>query len=320
MRVCFNLLKGECKMKKHGVHGGKIFDSINIISMILIMLVTLYPIWFSVINSLNDGTELLKAYSFILPKKFTFASWQTVLGDAEIIRAIFITASRTVIVTILSLFNTSMFAYAFSRTYLNNRKFYTALGFISMYFSGGLIPMFLLYNWLGLYNTYWVYIIPFLFSGFYNVIIFNANYKSIPDSLFEAAKMDGASEFRIFFKIVLPLSKPVLAALAVFIATGIWNDYGTTLFYTQSRDLQTLANYTLKMIKSSMAASQLRDQAVLMNAAVAELLSGAGGSGPVNFKTIELASMVLSVLPMIIIYPFAQKFFVKGVLVGSVKG
>jgi putative aldouronate transport system permease protein len=288
--------------------------------MILIVMITLYPIWFSIINSLNDGVELLKGYSFILPRKFTFASWQTVFGDAEIIQAVFITSSRTVIVTTLSLLNTAMFAYAFSRPYLNNKKFYTALGFISMYFSGGLIPTFLLFNWLKIYNTYWVYIIPSLFSGFYNVIIFNANYKAIPDSLFEAAKMDGASEFKIFFTVVLPLSKPVLAALAVFVATGVWNDYGTTLFFTQSKDLQTLANYTLKMIKSSMAASQLRDQAVLMNSAVAGLLSAAGGSGPVNFKTIELASMVLSALPMIIIYPFAQKFFVKGVLVGSVKG
>jgi putative aldouronate transport system permease protein len=288
--------------------------------MCLIILVTLYPIWFSIINSLNDGAELLKGSSFILPAQFSFASWRTVLADAEILRALFITSSRTLIVTVVSLLNTAMFAYAFSRPYLNNKKFYMALGFINMYFSGGLIPTFLLFNWLKLYDTYWVYIIPALFSGFYNVIIFNANYKAIPDSLFEAAKMDGASEFRIFFTVVLPLSTPVLAALAVFIATGIWNDYGTTLFFTQSKNLQTLANFTLKMIKSSMAASQLRDQAILMDAAVSALLSGTGGNGPVNFKTIELAAMVLSALPMIIIYPFAQKFFVKGVLVGSVKG
>ena len=103
-----------------------------------------------------------------------------------------------------------------------------------MYISGGLIPSFMLINWLGLYDSYWVYIIPSLFGGFWNVIILNANYKAIPDSLFESAKMDGASEFRIFFQIVLPLSKPVLAALSVFTAVGVWNDYGTTLYFTQS--------------------------------------------------------------------------------------
>ena len=306
-------------MKRKVIRETGIFDGINTILMILIIFVTLYPIWFSVINSLNDGVELFKGYSFIWPAKFTFASWRTVLADAEILHALFITSSRTIIVTVLSLLNTAMFAYAFSRPYLNNKKFYTALGLISMYLYGGLIPTFLLFNWLKIYNTYWVYILPFMFSGFYNVIIFNANYKAIPNSIFEAAKIDGASEFRIFFTIVLPLSKPVLAALSVFIATGIWNDYGTTLFFTQSRSLQTLANFTLKMIKSSMAASQLRDQAVLMDPAISQLLSSVG-AGPVNYKTIELASMVLSAMPMIILYPFAQKFFVKGVIVGSVKG
>jgi putative aldouronate transport system permease protein len=307
-------------MKKHGVRNGLIFDSINVVFMTVLIFLTLYPIWFSLINSLNDGTELFKGYSFVWPAKFTFASWRTVLANAEILRALYITASRTIIVTTLSLLNTAMFAYAFSRPYLNHKKFYTALGFMSMYFSGGLIPIFLLVTWLKLYDTYWVYIIPFLFSGFYNVIIFNANYKAIPDSLFEAAKIDGASEFRIFITIVLPLSKPVLAALAVFIATGIWNDYGTTLFYTQSTHLQTLANFTLKMVKSSMAASQLRDQAMLVSPSVSEFIGNAGANSPVNYRTIELAAMVLSSLPMIIIYPFAQKFFVKGVLVGSVKG
>jgi putative aldouronate transport system permease protein len=306
-------------MKQRGLREGGIFNGLNALMMSLIVLATLYPLWFSVINSLNDGEALFRGYSFALPAKFTFASWRTVLADAEILRALYITSSRTIIVTALSLLNTAMFAYAFSRPYLNHKKFYTALGFISMYFYGGLIPTFLLFNWLKIYDSYWVYIVPSLFSGFYNVIIFNANYKAIPDSLFEAAKMDGASEFRIFFTVVLPLSKPVLAALSVFIATGIWNDYGTTLFFTQSRGLETLANFTLKMIKSSMAASQLRDQAVLMDAAISQLLSGSRG-GPVNYKTIELASMVLSALPMIVIYPFAQKFFVKGVMVGSVKG
>ncbi|GHT95620.1 ABC transporter permease [Spirochaetia bacterium] len=302
------------------VDEGRIFITINAAIMILIMIVTLYPIWFSVINSLNDGTEILKGFSFVLPAKFTFASWQTVLADAEILRALWITTSRTLIVTSVSLVNTAMFAYAFSRPYLNGKKFYTSLGFISMYFSGGLIPTFLLFNWLHLYDTYWVYIIPSLFSGFYNVIIFNANYKAIPDSLFEAAKIDGASEYRIFYQIVLPLSKPVLAALAVFIATGVWNDYGTTLFYTQSKGFQSLANFTLKMIKSSQAADQLRSQAMASSVAVSELINSASGRGPVTSKTIELAAMILSALPMIIIYPFAQKFFVKGVIVGSVKG
>ena len=189
-----------------------------------------------------------------------------------------------------------------------------------MYFSGGIIASFMLMNWLKLYNTYWVYIIPSLFGGFYNVIIYNTNFKAIPDSLFESAKMDGASEFRIFFSIVLPLSKPVLAALGVFTACGIWNDYGTTLFFTQDNSLQTLGNYTLKLIKSSQAVEQLAATVMQSNQSVSALVNNSLGSGETTAKTVELSAMVLTTIPVIVAYPFVQKFFTKGILVGSVKG
>jgi putative aldouronate transport system permease protein len=213
-----------------------------------------------------------------------------------------------------------MFAYAFSRPYLKGRRWYAVVGFTSMYFSGGLIPTFMLINWLGLYDSYWVYIIPSLFGGFWNVIILNANYKAIPDALFESSKMDGASEFTIFFRVVLPLSKPVLAALSVFTAVGIWNDYGTTLYFTQSSHLQNLQYIILKLLQTSSAAEQMSSTVALSNPTISELLSKAQGQGLVTSQTIELASMVIASIPMIIMYPFAQRFFTKGVLLGSVKG
>lgn len=296
------------------------FNIINAVLMCITMVITVYPIWFAVINSLNYGDELVKGYSFFWPSQFTLASWSTVLGDSDILRALWITATRTIIVTICSTIITSMFAYWFSRPYLKGKKFYTTLGFISMYFSGGIIPSFLLYNWLGLYDNYLVYVIPALFGGFYNVIIFNANFKAIPESLFESAKLDGANELRIYASIVMPLSKPVLTALGVFTACGVWNDYSATLFYTQSASLQTLGSYTLKLVKSSQAAEQLAASVMQSNQQVAALVNSAMGSGEVTAKTIELASMVLTALPVIIAYPFAQKFFTKGVMVGSVKG
>lgn len=215
---------------------------------------------------------------------------------------------------------TSMFAYAFSRSYLKGKQFYVVIGFASMYFSGGLIPSFMLMNWLGLYDHYLVYILPSIFGGFYNVIIFNANYKGIPDSLFESAKMDGASEFRIFFRIVLPLSKPVMAALSVFTAVNIWNDYGTTLYFTQSNHLQTLQYVILRLIQSNRAVENMMNTVDGSNLAVAQLLNNTGGQGLVTAHTIELAAMVIASIPMIILYPFAQRFFIKGVLLGSVKG
>ncbi|MGN0972126.1 MAG: carbohydrate ABC transporter permease [Aristaeellaceae bacterium] len=295
----------------------RLFTTILYICMTLIMFVTVYPMWYSVINSLNTASDLAKnGYCYLWPREFTLDSWASVVKDPEIIRAFMITFTRTVIVTFFQTLITSMFAYGFSRSYLRGRRLYSTIGFLSMYLSGGVIAYFILFNALKLYNTYWVYIIPCLFGGFYNVIIFNANYKSIPDTLFESAKIDGASEYRIFFQIVLPLSKPVLSALAIFTAVGIWNDYSATLYYTRSPQLQTLSYYLLAITKSSKAAEELQKA---MSVGVAANLANAVSQSS-NYRTIELACMVLAALPLIIIYPFLQKFFEKGMMIGSVKG
>ena len=292
------------------------FNIINAVLMCITMVITVYPIWFAVINSLNYGDELVKGYSFFWPSQFTLASWSTVLGDSDILRALWITATRTIIVTICSTIITSMFAYGFSRDNLVGKKFYTVIGFVSMYLNGGVIAYFILFNAMHIYNTYWVYILPALFGGFYNVIIFNTNFKSIPESLFESAKIDGASEYTIFFKLVIPLSKPVISALGIFTAVATWNDYTQTLYYTKSAEIQTLSYYMLSITKASASAAQLGET---MSAGAASVLTTVSNSAA-NYKTIELACMVLSALPLIIMYPFAQKFFEKGVMVGSVKG
>ena len=295
----------------------RLFTTILYICMTLVMFITVYPMWYSVINSLNTASDLAKnGYAYLLPREFTLDSRISVLNDPEIVRAFMITFSRTVIVTFFQTLITAMFAYGFSRSYLRGRRLYSSIGFLSMYLSGGVIAYFILFNTLKLYNTYWVYIIPCLFGGFYNVIIFNANYKAIPDTLFESAKIDGASEYRIFFQIVLPLSKPVLSALAIFTAVGIWNDYSATLYYTRSPQLQTLSYYLLAITKSSKAAEELQKS---MNVGVAANLANVVSQSS-NYRTIELACMVLAALPLIIIYPFLQKFFEKGMMIGSVKG
>ena len=177
-----------------------------------------------------------------------------------------------------------------------------------MYLNGGVIAYFILFNAMHIYNTYWVYILPALFGGFYNVIIFNTNFKSIPESLFESAKIDGASEYTIFFKLVIPLSKPVISALGIFTAVATWNDYTQTLYYTKSAEIQTLSYYMLSITKASASAAQLGET---MSAGAASVLTTVSNSAA-NYKTIELACMVLSALPLIIMYPFAQKFFEKG--------
>lgn len=286
--------------------------------MVLIMLITVYPMWYSLINSLNSAKDISQnGYALLWIRDFTWESWKTVLIDPEIVRAFLVTASRTVIVTVLQTVITSMFAYGFSRPNLMGRKIYSTLGFISMYLNGGIIAYFILFNYMKLYDSYWVYIIPCLFGGFYNVIIYNANFKAIPESLFESAKMDGASELTIFLKIVFPLSRPVITALGIFTAVAMWNDYTQTLYYTRSPSLQTLSYYTLSLTKSAQSAANLASTMSGTSASsVLTLMSEASS----NYKTIELACMVISAIPLIIAYPFAQKYFEKGVMVGSVKG
>ena len=184
--------------------------------------------------------------------------------------------------------------------------------------SAGIIVFFLMISELGLYNMYWVYIIPSLFGGFYNVIIYTSNFKAIPDGLLESAKMDGASEFQIYSRLVLPLSKPVIAALAIFTVVGIWNDYQTTLFYTEGTTLKTLQYYIVQLVQSANALEALKTSSAAGNAEIYQLLQET--AGPTSAKTIELAAMLIASVPMIIIYPFAQKHFTQGMMIGSIKG
>lgn len=296
---------------------GKRFQFILSIFMLLIIFITIYPVWYSVINSFSNAQDIARnGYALLWPHDLSTASWKAVLNNADILNAFGITFVRTILVTFFQTLFTCMFAYGFSRDNLVGKKAYITMGFLSMYLNGGVIAYFILYNFLDIYDTFWVYVIPCLFGGFYNVIIFNANIKAIPDSLFESAKMDGAGEYTIFFKIVIPLSKPVISALGIFTAVATWNDYTQTLYYTRSKALQSLSYYTLSISKSSESAEKLGS---LLSGAPASVVSSLATSSS-NYKTIELACMVLSALPLIIVYPFAQKFFEKGVMVGSVKG
>ena len=257
-----------------------LFTVCNALIMTLVVLLSVYPLYYAVVNSLNDGTNTTNFGMVQLwPRQFSLDSWRMVVKDPAIPTALGITASRTVIVTVCQLIFTSMFAYAFSRPYLRFKKCYAALGFMSMYISGGIVATFLLLSKMGLYNTYWVYIIPSLFGGFYNAVI---------------------------------------AALAVFTIVGVWNDYTTSLFYTSSTELQTLQYYIVKLVRSEAALEQIVKDNSSLSSEVFALLYGRNSS--ISARTLELAAMIIAAIPMIAIYPFAQKFFTKRVLVGSIKG
>lgn len=322
-RILQLILCGSCLMVAYMIQSkswqSRVFVVCNTVFMILLLFISVYPLYYALVNSFSDGRDITNhGYVLFWPRVFTTENWHTVLGDSSVLNAIWITASRTVIVTVLSTIITTMFAYAFSRPNLKGRKFYAGLGFVSMYISGGLIASFLFISAIGLYNNYFVYIIPSLFGGFYNVIIYSSNFKGIPPSLFESAKLDGASEFQIYGKIVMPLSKAVISALAIFTVVAIWNDYQTTLFYTDGGSLRTLQYYIVQLVHDASALEDLKTTAAAGNSEIYELLRDK--AGPTSAKTIELAAMMIASIPMIVIYPFAQKYFTQGIMVGSIKG
>lgn len=296
-------------MVKDNSLSDRIFNIGNVIFMLMLIVVTLYPFWYSIIGSFNTGSDYAKGGVFLWTRDFTFSNYQALFSDSALIRAFGITIARTVIGTITHIVFTAIFAYAFSRPNLKYKNVYGTIGLMSMYLSGGLIPFFILINALGLYNNFLIYIIPTLFS-FWNVILFRSYFAELPDALIESAKIDGAGEYRIFFTMIIPLSKPVIAAIALFTAVGHWNAYYDSMVYTLGSDLQTVQLYILKLIQSTEAGL------LLANMSSSSVVSHSS----VTTTTLQLAAMVAASLPIIVIYPFVQKFFIKGMLIGSVKG
>lgn len=296
-------------MVKDNSWPNRLFNGFNVCLMACLIVLTLYPFWYSVIGSFNEGMDYSRGGVYLWTRSFTLSNYQALFSDDALVRAFFITVSRTVIGTASHIMFTSIFAYAFAQKRLKFRGTYSTLGLMSMYLSGGLIPFFILINSLGLYNNFLVFIIPTLFS-FWNVILFRSYFAELPDALIESAKIDGAGEYRIFFQIILPLSKPVIAAVALFTAVGHWNAYYDAMVYTLGDNLQTVQLYILKLVQSTEAALLLAN------------MSGSTGAAQstVTTTTLQLAAMVAAALPIVLVYPFVQKFFIKGMLIGSVKG
>lgn len=282
-------------------------DYIISLIMCLICFVALYPVWYTVIISFNDSSDALRGGIYWFPRKFSLESYKTVFQDSTIVRAFMITVLRTLIGTVTSVFFTSMVAYAFSKKHIMGNKFYTILGTITMFFNGGLIPTFIALKNLGLYNNFLVYIIPSLFN-FYNMIIFMSFFREMPAGLEESAKLDGANDMLIFIKIILPLSMPVIATIALFNGVGHWNDYFTGVMYINDAELQPIQTYLYRVVASASASKAV----VAMPAGIS--------AQQVSSQSVRLATMVVTTFPIMCVYPFLQKYFVKGMLIGSIKG
>ena len=286
------------------------FPLVNTIFLILLMFITLYPVINTVAYSFNEGTDALRGNIGLLPRKFSLDSYKSILSDVAVYRAAWISASKTVLITLLNLFWTSMLAYALSRKEFVLRKFITLIMVLTMYINAGLIPNYLLISkTLHLSNKYLVYIIPTMFSCF-NMIVIRTYIAGLPEALVESARIDGAGDLRIFWQIIFPLCKPVLATVALFVAVGSWNSWFDTYLYVGGKkDLYTL-QYLLKMKLATTQASA--------NAAksTAEAMSTLGQTTPI---TIRCAITVIAAIPIMVVYPFLQQYFVKGIALGSVK-
>ncbi len=281
----------------------KIFNVVNILFMIFFVAIIALPLWNIIALSFNDAVDSTRGGIYFWPRKFSLESYKTVFEDKAIYRAFLISISKTVLGVILHTALTAMVAYGISRRDLIGRKIYMNMGILTMFVSGGMIPTFLLFKQLGLLNSFWVYIIPSLFS-FYDMIIMMNFFRSIPYSLEESAEMDGANPFTIFVKIILPLSLPVLATIALFHGVFQWNDYMTANIYVDDRTLYPLQMLLYRIVSENLSPAVATGTNVVRNT---------------TSQSLQLATMVVTTIPVVISYPFLQKYFVQGMTLGSVK-
>ncbi|MFC4600710.1 carbohydrate ABC transporter permease [Cohnella hongkongensis] len=288
--------------------GGDIaFDYANVIAMLIICFATLYPVWYVLVNSFNDGTDAMTGGQiYWIPRQFSLENYVTVFENAGIMTAMGITVAKTLIGTVIHVFFTAMVAYALSRKELIFRNVYMIMGTITLFFSAPLIPNYLWLRDLGLLDTFGVYIYPAMFS-FFDLIIFLAFFREIPEGLEEAAKIDGANDFSIFVRVVLPVSLPVVATISLFHGVWQWNDYFTGLLYTNKADLQPIQTFLYRVIAQSSSN---------------QIVGATGGAinRTVTSQSIKLATMVITTFPIVVAYPFLQRYFVKGMMIGSIKG
>ena len=299
----------EVKQKKSKAQKSvpdKIFVVLNTLFMIAFVVITLYPVLNTLAISLNDGTDALRGGVYLLPRKFTLKNYNTVLQKNNLLTGAYITVLRTIFGTVTALFANAILAFIVSRKRFLFKRSLSLFWVITMYVNGGMIPVFLLYKNLGLTNSFWVYVIPGMVSAF-NMLVIRTYMAGIPDSLEESAQLDGAGYMTIFLKIISPLCKPVYATVALFVAVGQWNSWFDAMLYNRMSPEFTTLQYELMKLLSS----------VTNQGSSAEAMKNAIGS--VTPTSVRAAATILTMLPIICLYPFLQRYFVTGLTIGGVK-
>lgn len=279
--------------------------------LILLGFSTFYPFWNALVISLNDGMDTALGGITFWPRQWSLENYNVVFQDERILNAFWISVMRTVVGTILSVLCTAIFAYGMTKKELIGRKYYMLMCIVTMYFAGGLIPTFLVVRGLGLMNSFWVFIIPSLISV-WNMIIFRTFFMGLPEGLEESAKMDGCGNWSTFFRIIAPLSGPVIATLGLFTAVFHWNEWFLPSIYITKEKLLPIQS----MLQQILSSNIMREQMSQLDSAAQARMSNMQS---VTTKSLSMATMMVATIPIIAVYPFVQRYFVKGVLVGSLK-
>ena len=297
------------RVGKHNL-GDLTFHTVNGIIMIFIAVIMIYPFWNTIAVSFNDAQDTLRGGITLFPRAFSTYSYESVFKNKLMGTAAVNSVLRTVLSTVFGVLVGSMIAYVLSRRELIGRKFITAYFLVTMYISAGLIPTYFLIKNLGMLNSFAVYIVPGLVSV-YNIIVIKSFMQSLPDSLTEAAMVDGAGHFRCYWQIVLPCCKPVLATVALWCAVGAWNQWFDTFLYASGADhLTTLQYEMMKLLSSAMQSGRDNSSIFGNNQQMADTITP---------TSIRAAVTIVASVPILVVYPFMQKYFVKGVTLGATK-
>lgn len=292
-------------MRRASKYSDKIADVFLVIFMLLMCATTIYPFLYALAYSLSDSTAAMATTVTIFPVQFSLDNYKVVFRSNTILNSFFITVARTVIGVIYAILVTGLASYAISKRDIPGNRLISIFLIIPMYVSGGLLPYYVLIHDLHLFNNFLVFIIPAGFSA-YNMLVMRTYFESIPASLEESAKLDGAGELTVLFKIIFPLSKPILATIAIFVGVRQWNQWFDAMLFITKPNLLPMQAILQKMLKEA----DLADLGV--KAMVAR-------QRDTSAESLRMATLMVTTIPIVLIYPFLQKHFIKGVMIGAVK-
>lgn len=292
----------------HRTPGEWVLDIVKVVFLALVTIVTVYPFWNIFIISINDATDAIRGGLYFWPREFSLYSYKEILSRPTFRHSILVTLARTVIGTPLAVLVTSMLAYPLSRKDLVGYKFWNLLFVFTMYFGGGQVPYYMVLKGVGLLDNFWVFILPLVMSV-YNMILIRSYIESMPGELFEAVKIDGGNDLVVYWKIIMPLAKPILMTVALFVAIMQWNSWFDAYLYTSSQDLKPMQAILVEILNQYNTGST-----------TSQKMSNAASGMTVTADSIRMAATMVATIPIICIYPFIQKYFVKGIMLGAVKG